>query len=216
MKLIIFSDFDGTITTQDTGVILIDLGMGYEGRKALDAQVLNGTLQFRNALDVMWKSVNLSWEDAMKELDNVELDPHFLSFYLWVKDQQFPFTILSSGLIPIVEHFMKRDVGKNDSFKIHANEVTIHQTHWELTHVDDSPYGHDKGTHLRRARKDLNDEEKIVFIGDGISDLSAAMEADIVFAKKGKDLETWCIKKNIKYVPWENFSTILDTLKSLK
>ena len=44
---------------------------------------------------------------------------------------------------------------------------------------------------------ELQEKPQIVFIGDGVSDLSAAIEADIVFAKKGKDLETWCIRKGI-------------------
>ncbi len=62
---------------------------------------------------------------------------------------------------------------------------------------------------------ELQEKPQIVFIGDGVSDLSAAIEADIVFAKKGKDLETWCIRKGVEYHGWDDFSMILKVLRSL-
>ena len=48
----------------------------------------------------------------------------------------------------------------------------------------------------------------IVFIGDGVSDLPAAREADVLFARKGLRLEEYCIENQIPYIAFENFSEI--------
>jgi 2-hydroxy-3-keto-5-methylthiopentenyl-1-phosphate phosphatase len=48
----IFSDFDGTITLADTGVIILDHCAGQERRRQMDLDVLNGKLSFRQVLHV--------------------------------------------------------------------------------------------------------------------------------------------------------------------
>jgi 2-hydroxy-3-keto-5-methylthiopentenyl-1-phosphate phosphatase len=94
-RFVIFSDFDGTITTRDTGTILIDIGMGIENRKVLDKQILHGEITFRKAVEEMWNSVSMSWEDALRELEVVQLDPFFLEFYEWTLNQKLDLTIVS-------------------------------------------------------------------------------------------------------------------------
>jgi len=42
----VFSDFDGTISLEDTGCILIDSGFGTENRQAMDMQILRHELSF--------------------------------------------------------------------------------------------------------------------------------------------------------------------------
>jgi 2-hydroxy-3-keto-5-methylthiopentenyl-1-phosphate phosphatase len=46
-KLIIFSDFDGTITLQDTGIILIDEYLTTSVRKELDDKIFTKTMAQR-------------------------------------------------------------------------------------------------------------------------------------------------------------------------
>jgi 2-hydroxy-3-keto-5-methylthiopentenyl-1-phosphate phosphatase len=100
-KFLIFSDFDGfttltrTITTRDTGTVLIDMGMGIEKRKALDKKILEGELTFRKAVEEMWNAVSMSWEEALVALENIEFDPHFVEFHDWVLEQRMELTILS-------------------------------------------------------------------------------------------------------------------------
>ena len=48
----------------------------------------------------------------------------------------------------------------------------------------------------------------IVFIGDGVSDLAAAREADVLFARRGLRLEEHCIEHGIPYTPFDTFSDI--------
>ena len=48
-----------------------------------------------------------------------------------------------------------------------------------------SHFGHDKSLELRKYSH-LRDRPIILYAGDGVSDLSAAKEADLLFAKAGK------------------------------
>jgi hypothetical protein len=50
----------------------------------------------------------------------------------------------------------------------------------------------------------------IVFIGDVISDLPAAREADVLFARKGLQLEEHCVEHKIPYISFETFADIQD------
>ena len=74
----------------------------------------------------------------------------------------------------------------------------------------------------------------LLYAGDGVSDLSAAAETDLLFAKKGKgiystvelirledsadvvpDLVTYCQRRGMPYTTFENWSTILETTKDI-
>jgi hypothetical protein len=48
----------------------------------------------------------------------------------------------------------------------------------------------------------------IVFIGDGVSDLPAAREADVLFARRGLRLEEYCVEHKIAYIPFDTFADI--------
>jgi 2-hydroxy-3-keto-5-methylthiopentenyl-1-phosphate phosphatase len=80
----------------------------------------------------------------------------------------------------------------------------------------------DKGIPLRKARES-NPNATIVFIGDGVSDIPAAVEADVLFAKMGKDLvytpnskEKYCTQHGIKHTKWEDFSEVLKHVQALQ
>ena len=53
------------------------------------------------------------------------------------------------------------------------------------------------------------------YAGDGVSDLSAAKETDLLFAKKGHDLVNWCVKENVPFTVFEDWSTILAKTKEI-
>ncbi|KAK3059677.1 hypothetical protein LTS18_010290 [Coniosporium uncinatum] len=53
------------------------------------------------------------------------------------------------------------------------------------------------------------------YAGDGVSDLSAARETDLLFAKKGKDLVTYCVKEEIPFTVFESWQTIFNKTKDI-
>lgn len=55
----------------------------------------------------------------------------------------------------------------------------------------------------------------IVFIGDGVSDLAAAREADVLFARRGLRLEEYCREHNISYIPFDTFSDVKTEIEAI-
>lgn len=55
----------------------------------------------------------------------------------------------------------------------------------------------------------------IVFIGDGVSDLAAAREADVLFARRGLRLEEYCRDHGIDYTPFDTFSDIKKEIEAI-
>jgi hypothetical protein len=55
----------------------------------------------------------------------------------------------------------------------------------------------------------------IVFIGDGVSDLPAARQADVLFARRGLRLEEYCQENDISYVPFDTFADIKNKLQDI-
>ena len=53
------------------------------------------------------------------------------------------------------------------------------------------------------------------YAGDGVSDLSAARETDLLFAKKGHDLITYCARENVPFTVFEDWTNILAKCKEI-
>lgn len=117
----------------------------------------------------------------MNLLDSSEIDPHFDSFYKYCQSAEpaIPITVLSAGITRYVERFLS-----HYELDILANDIVIHDDHWEIIYRDDSIYGHDKGLSIKLARAKHGIDVKVLFIGDGVSDIPAVKYADIIFAKE--------------------------------
>jgi 2-hydroxy-3-keto-5-methylthiopentenyl-1-phosphate phosphatase len=87
-------------------------------------------------------------------------------------------------------------------------------TPWKPVWLHDTDTGHDKAQSVNEARMQAQLEclpgeiPLIVFIGDGVSDLAAAREADVLFARRGLRLEEHCKEHNIPYIPFDTFADI--------
>ena len=72
--------------------------------------------------------------------------------------------------------------------------MPLYKEQCELTLESD--FGHDKSLTIRPyANLPDNERPTLFYAGDGVSDLSAAKETDLLFAKKGHDLIQFCVKR---------------------
>ncbi|ORY49848.1 HAD-like protein [Rhizoclosmatium globosum] len=220
-QFVVYCDFDGTITTQDTGNVIIDDQIGTAERQRLDHCILDGSKTFPEANNEMWAGVKFkTFQEAVDvcKKNNVSHDPGFNRFYAILQKHNITLQVVSAGLKPIVEVYLT----DYPNVQVFANNAKITDGNWTIQYVDDSPFGHDKGAPIRKLKEQykaqgLSDAERptILFIGDGVSDMSAARDADFVFAKKGKDLETYCKREGIEGILiWENFDFISDWLEN--
>ncbi|KAK9472352.1 HAD-like domain-containing protein [Dipodascopsis tothii] len=213
-KAIVFTDWDGTVTLQDSNDMMTDnLGYGVERRRQLNFEILEGRWTFRDAFKDMLDSVKLPFDECIDYLlKNVELDPGFGEFYHWAKSEGIPVIVVSSGMRPVIHALLTKLVGAEaaDDIEIVANDVKINADgSWDIVFRDESDFGHDKSRAIRPYSGPPRGQRPTLFYcGDGVSDLSAARETDLLFAKIGRDLITYCERENIAYTVFESFADI--------
>ncbi|KAF1846576.1 uncharacterized protein K460DRAFT_356232 [Cucurbitaria berberidis CBS 394.84] len=226
-KYIFFTDFDGTITLQDSNDTLTDnIGYGHEKRRQGNLDCLADRVSFRDSFRDMMDSVKLPYDQCMKYLvDNIKLDPGFKEFFQWSLANNIPVVVLSSGMEPIIKALLEKLVGPDASkMQVLGNYVgarpgkSINQEGgWQIEfRHPESGFGHDKSIELRKYSSLPADERPVMFYaGDGVSDLSAARETDLLFAKKGHDLISYCAREDVPFTVFEDWSNILTKCKAI-
>ncbi len=174
-------------------------------------------------------SVKTPYPECIKLLcQNIKLDPHFNSFYEWSRGNSVPVIVLSSGMTPIIRALLVHLIGPHaNDIEIISNEVADRppkkqneERGWQILFHDESDFGHDKSLAIRPYAKHFEEypnepRPTMLYAGDGVSDLSAARETDLLFAKKGYDLVTYCQREGVPYTEFENWSSILATTKAI-
>ncbi len=125
-KFIFFTDFDGTITQQDSNDYLTDnLGYGQPLRKLDNKLVLNNEKSFRDSFQGMMDSVTTPYDQCIaKLLQHIELDKHFKEFYTWTRQNNIPVVVLSSGMRPIIKALLKHLIGDEaDDIQVVSNNA---------------------------------------------------------------------------------------------
>lgn len=126
-KAIFFTDFDGTITLQDSNDFLTDnLGFGVEKRLQGNKDTLNSTRTFRQTFQEMMDSVTIPFDQCISTLiANVQLDPKFKEFHLWCKANNVPIVVLSGGMRPIIRALLAHLLGEAEvqDMQIVSNDV---------------------------------------------------------------------------------------------
>ena len=204
---IFFTDFDGTITTADSNDFLTDnLGFGKERRVQLNQDVLHGRMDFRSSFQEMLDSVDTPFDECKDMLlKNIKLDPGFKEFYDWSQENNVPIVILSGGMRPNISALLDNLLGPGWNIQIVSNDVQSRDGKdintkggWNIKFHDESEHGHDKSLEIRKYSS-LPDRPIMMYAGDGVSDLSAAKETDLLFAKADKgESTTRATRLNVK------------------
>lgn len=174
-------------------------------------------MSFRDSFDEMLKSVKTPFPECVQLLlDNISLDPGFATFYAWCLSQDIPVVVLSSGMQPIIRALLTKLIGPTaDKIDIISNDVDIHEDgSWDIIFHDDSHFGHDKSLAIKPYAA-LKTPPTMVYCGDGVSDLSAARETDLLFAKRGRDLVAYCVKEGMPFSVFDSFKDIQETVQRL-
>ncbi|KAF2121419.1 HAD-like domain-containing protein [Lophiotrema nucula] len=226
-KFIFFTDFDGTITLQDSNDFMTDnIGYGQAKRRQGNLDTLQEKINFRDSFRDMMDSVTKPYSECIQYLvDNIKLDPYFAEFFQWALANNVPVVVLSSGMEPVIKALLKSLIGPDsDKMEVLGNFVKARpgksideEGGWEIEfRHPESGYGHDKSIALRQYSSLPADSRPTMFYaGDGVSDLSAARETDLLFAKKGHDLIRYCAREHVPFTVFEDWSTILEKCKEI-
>jgi 2,3-diketo-5-methylthio-1-phosphopentane phosphatase len=197
-----------------------NIGYGYEKRRAGNMACLRDEVTFRDSFQDMMDSVTKPYDQCIQYLvDNIKLDPGFSDFFQWSLKNNIPVVVLSSGMEPVIKALLEKLVGPDASkMQVLANNVgprpgkkINEEGGWTiLFRHPDSGFGHDKSIELRKYSSLPEGVRPTMFYaGDGVSDLSAARETDLLFAKKGHDLINYCAREDVPFTVFEDWSNIL-------
>jgi 2,3-diketo-5-methylthio-1-phosphopentane phosphatase len=178
-----------------------------------------------------------SWTTSFPETisilkKNIKLNPHFSTFMKWADANSVPVIVLSSGMEPIIRALLVELMDDKElaaRIEIVANEAQpkppLNDLNkaggWTIKYHDDSGFGHDKSLTIRPYAEAIakmpkgKPRAKLLYAGDGVSDLSAARETDLLFAKAGHDLITFCEREDIPFTVFEDWSSILETTREI-
>jgi 2,3-diketo-5-methylthio-1-phosphopentane phosphatase len=231
-RVIFFTDFDGTITLQDTNDFITDnYGMGQTERRQLFHAIIDESDTFRNTFQKMLDSWKMPFPKVLEILrDNISLDPHFREFMVWAREKHVPVIVLSSGMVPVLETLLRHLLGEDlmKDIEIVANETQLRAPGnsldvadgWTIKFHDDSGFGHDKSLTIRPyadaiAKMPVDERPTLLYAGDGVSDLSAARETDLLFAREGMDLVVYCEKEGIPFTEFRSWKSILQETQDI-
>ncbi|KAF4592602.1 phosphoserine phosphatase [Ophiocordyceps camponoti-floridani] len=224
-QFIFFTDFDGTITMNDSNDIIVDhFGAGLERRLQGSLDTLNGRISFREFYQEMMDLISAPFDQCLDLLlRNVRLDPGFREFYSWAHDNNVPVVILSGGMEPVIRALLDNLLGEDAwDIQIVSNDIrprypgrSINEPEgWTIQFRDGTVHGHDKSVEIRKYSS-LPDRPVLFYAGDGVSDLSAARETDLLFAKADKELVAYCEREEVPFVTYRNWTSITQTCEDI-
>ena len=202
---LVLVDFDGTITQNDVGALLFN-SFSEEKSKKIVSEWLQGKISSKECLQKECELIKITKKELKDFALSQKIDEHFLDFVDLCKREKMNLVILSDGL----DYYIKLILSKYHLKDIPFYSNTVRFEGKKL--VPDFPY-YDKGCgncgnckkyHLENLRRP---KQKVVYIGDGLSDKCAIGEADFVFAKN--DLKSFCEKEKIDYFEFKDFRDVI-------
>jgi 2-hydroxy-3-keto-5-methylthiopentenyl-1-phosphate phosphatase len=210
-KPVLFFDFDNTLTDGDVLDELIERYSPNEYWRDWEHAWSQGELAARDCLQLQVENMRVSHAELFDYLRGVRIDPAFAEIVDWACRHMVPVIIVSDSFQPLISHVLKSN-GIDDDIPIFANEVSFagddrliaHFPHYDPLCVRSA---NAKARHLEPYR--LN---KIIFTGDGHSDLDAALAAHVVFAKASlaKELD----ERGASFYPFETLDSVLAYLET--
>lgn len=213
MKPIVFCDFDGTITLEDTTDLILETFADPAWRR-VEERWLAGEIGSRECLREQMALVRAREEELGKLVDTVPVDGHFLEFVEECVSRGFPFHIVSDGFDWVIRRTLAREEWNDkriiQSLRVFASKLEIRERYMITTFPHSSVHcTHGCATCKPRLMEcEGQGYTPVIFIGDGASDEQAVSCADIVFARKSKSLSRFCQEQKIPYVPFENFKDV--------
>jgi 2-hydroxy-3-keto-5-methylthiopentenyl-1-phosphate phosphatase len=201
----VFLDFDGTITTVDADVYLLDRLAPPEWR-SIDEEFRRGEIGSRVCLLDTWDLLTPN-EEAMRAVyREVPIDPDTGALLEALRGAGAEVLVVSDGF-----GVYAREVCADLGVPVLTNDIDWVNGRLEFPHEDRCCACSSCGVCKQAPIKDAKYAGRTtVLVGDGASDYKAALLADVVFAKN--TLAAWCARSAIDFVPYSTMRDVLDAL----
>lgn len=203
---VILCDFDGTITERDVSEeILKELAEG--DWRSIEQKADAGEISMDECIVSQFEMLPADLQKWIEIAERVSVREGFDSFIRKARSRRIDFTCVSAGLLPIIELY-KSTRGWN--FEVIAPEIRFKP---EGVRVQTVPYSRKyKDFKEHHVREKQEEGKKILYIGDGGSDLNGIVHANLRCVVRGSSLEKILKERRLKFVPFTDFHEILELL----
>lgn len=203
-KRIVFCDFDGTITAEETFVGML-MRLAAEPYDATEKLLTEGKITLREAVRRLVESIpSKRYPQVLDYVTDKPIRQGFSELLDFLHFYGVPLVVVSGGLIGSVS--AKLAPFQNRIHAMYAAEVDaegkflrVHSDFESATELVDKT----RVMGLYRC-------EQSIVVGDGITDLNIAMTAEIVFARDR--LCRYLTEKGKPFIRWDNFFDVCNHL----
>jgi 2,3-diketo-5-methylthio-1-phosphopentane phosphatase len=205
----LFFDFDNTLTDGDVLDQIIERFSPNEAWRDWENAWKAGHLSARDCLRKQIENLRVSRETLFEHLLHVRVDPAFSAIVEWARRRRVVMRIVSDSFEPLILHILRNngieDVPVLANGLEFAGERLVPS--FPFSHPSYTRSANAKALHLAPYRSNT-----IIFAGDGLSDLDAALVADVVFAKSTLARELDAIP--VAFHPFDTLEPVLEYLRT--
>jgi 2-hydroxy-3-keto-5-methylthiopentenyl-1-phosphate phosphatase len=213
-RIAIFCDFDGTITERDM-IITIMGKFGAPGWEKIKDQILGQEVTIQNGVGRLFAGIPSEQREAVAAYaqEVAVIREGFSDFLAFCRNTGIDFWVTSGGIdffvLPLLEPFEIENPIYCNASDFSGETIEIKWPNACDDHCDNG-CGMCKPTVLRK----FPDEDLLkVVIGDSITDLQAAKQADFVLARSF--LLQKCEELGLRHAPFVTFHDCINVLKEL-
>jgi len=206
---VVFCDFDGTITTQDTFVSVLEKFAPETASQLLPA-IFRQEITLKEGIGKTLGAIPAhSYSATIEFIAQQPIRPGLKEFIESLNRNQIPFVVISGGLTSMVKAVLEHQQLIKGVTAIYAGEV-------DATGEFLRPYSaisSDTEFVAKAIAMDRHPAELKVAIGDSVTDINMSLAADLVFARDR--LKQYLDAKNKSYIEWSDFFDIRDYLANV-
>ncbi|EAW39121.1 HAD-IB family phosphatase [Lyngbya sp. PCC 8106] len=204
MNKIIFCDFDGTITAQETFVAMLK-----QFTPQISAEIMpklyNRELTLRQGVRQMLESIpSVRYQEVIEFSRHQQIRPGLVELIDFLDAQAVPLVVVSGGIRVMVETVLGDLV--NRVAAIYAVDIGTQGEYWQVH----SEFEGDTELVAKVKIMDLYESDEKVAIGDSVTDLNMALSVPLVFARDR--LAQYLNEQQKPYIVWNNFFEVRDYL----
>jgi len=177
----LLTDFDGTVTTINVLDSLYEQFAGPSYRIHME-RWNRGEISTMEEIEKIFSTVEASRQGMEAFLRTVNIDPGFKPLLGYCREKNYPFAIVSDGLRWYIDYVL--NTHGIEKTNVYAGDIFFEEEGFRFEY----PW-FDPAFPLRSTAKPVIVKEyqrrghRVIFVGDGLSDVEAAETADVVYAK---------------------------------
>lgn len=211
-EYLLYIDFDNTISRGDVLDSVVEKFAEGTVWQVLEREWASGKIGARACLDGQLRSIKATSEALASHLDSIIIDPGFTQILKVTYEHNIETAILSDNFDLILNPILKR---------FGFSHIACYSNHLERSgekFIPSFPYwnkdcpgcAHCKKTHFIPRGKDVR---KVIYIGDGRSDICPSLNSNIVFAKDS--LLAYFTKSGLSCIPYNDLTEVAEKLTHL-